>query len=91
MQCYSQLIYSLLCYYALADNISSIRGLATQLKLGCIHTIAYKHKKGKHWVYIEYGRDCEVIGDKDKRLVKLPSDLYISSSSTKQNVIQVGS
>ena len=48
VQCYSQIIFSLLSYYALVDNISSIRGLATQLKLGCIYTLAYKHKKGKH-------------------------------------------
>lgn len=88
VKCYSQVIYSMLSYYGPVDNISSIRGLASQLKLGCLYTIARKHKKGKHWVYLKYGRDCGIRDAQHNVLTKLPSDQYIASSSSKRAPIQ---
>ena len=82
VRCYSQIIESLLNYYAPSDNFSRIRAMASQLKLGCVYTIARKHNKGKHWVYLEFGKDCTILNE-GKMIAELPSDLFISSKSTK--------
>lgn len=84
VRCYSQIIHTLLNYYSPVDNFSSIKGIVSQLKLGCVYTLAHKHNKTKHWVYLTYGRDCVIIEDKDQKvLAELPSDNYISQKSTK--------
>lgn len=82
VKCYSQIIHSLLNYYAPVDNFSNIKGLVYQLKQGCIYTIAHKHNKNKSWVYLNYGQNCTIL-DKKKLLAELPNDNYISQKSTK--------
>lgn len=92
VKCYSQIIHALLNYYSLADNFSSVKRIVSQLKLSCVYTIAHKHNKTKHWVYLMYGRDCIIMEDKGQKvLAELPSDDYISQKSTKYKSLPINS
>jgi Type II intron maturase len=89
---YSQIIHTLLNYYSPVDNFSSVKGIVSQLKLGCIYTLAHKHNKTKHWVYLTYGRDCTVMEDKSQKvLAELPSDNYISQKPEKYSNLCINS
>ena len=45
VRCYRQIIHTLLNYYALCDNSSNVKTIIFQLKLSCVHTLAYKYNK----------------------------------------------
>lgn len=83
VRCYSQLIHALLNYYAPVDNFSNVKAISSQLKQGCVYTIAYKHKKNKNWVYLNYSKECTVLDGEKKILAELPSDKDISQKSKK--------
>jgi len=83
VKCYGQIINTLLNYYAPCDNSSNVKTIASQLKLGCIHTLAHKHNKSAQWVYLNFGKNCTVLDRYKKILAELPSDRFINEKSTK--------
>jgi Type II intron maturase len=92
VRCYSQIIHALLNYYSPVDNFSSVKGIVSQLKLGCIYTLAHKHNKTKQWAYLTYGKDCIITEDTSQKvLAELPSDNYISQKSKKYSNLPINS
>lgn len=83
VKCYSQIIHALLNYYAPVDNFSNIKGVVSQLRQGCVYTLAHKHNKKRSWVYLEYGQDCTILDGDRKLLAELPSSNFISQKSKK--------
>jgi Type II intron maturase len=83
VKCYSQIAHTLLNYYAPVNNFSNIKGIVSLLKQGCAYTIAHKHNKNKHWVYLEYGRNCTIFDEGQKLIAELPSDNLMSQKPTK--------
>lgn len=89
VRCYSQLIHILLNYYSLVDNFSNVKAVISQLKHGCVYTIAYKHKKTRSWVYLNYSKECTVFDGEKIFLAELPSDKDISQKSRKYSSILI--
>jgi Type II intron maturase len=50
----------MLNWYSGVNNFCKVKGLAQLLHKSCILTLANKHKKSIHWVYIVYGRNISV-------------------------------
>jgi hypothetical protein len=83
VNCYSQIIHTLLNYYAPCDNNLKVKTIAFQLRLGCIHTLAHKHNKSIQWIYLTFGKNCTVLDGYKKILAELPSDRFINEKLTK--------
>ena len=88
VNCYEQLIYTLLNYYAVCDNNLNIKTLVFQLKLSCVYTLAHKHKKSAQWAYLKFGKNCTILNGNNEILAELPSDRFIYEKSTKYHKLE---
>lgn len=60
INCYSQIMHSLINYYRPADNLVKVKGLIECLRRSCCLTLAFKHKKPLVWVYTIYSEDIKI-------------------------------
>ena len=79
VQCYRSTIYGMLNFYSIADNFAKVKRLAKTLKLGCLYTLARKHKKPGAWAISIYGPDAVITSGNDEELASLPSDHKIDN------------
>ena len=82
VQCYASIIYGLLNFYRVADNFTKVRSLAKTLKLGCLYTLARKHKKLSAWAFSIYGHDASIKSIDGKKIIaQLPTNHKIDNLS----------
>ena len=79
VQLYSAIIYGMLDFYSIADNFAKVKSLAKTLKLGCLYTLARKHKKPSSWAISIYGTDAAITSGDGQILASLPPDHKIDN------------